>query len=96
MNDAPGDLKTFYTVADMKKLDKNEAYSPYARKPDHKFFLETDFYGIDNDWFHHKEYYPFLGGKFFNFVFMLRISWTNLILIDYSVDYNNMYSYCYN
>ncbi|KAL7634546.1 UNVERIFIED_CONTAM: hypothetical protein RMT77_014923 [Armadillidium vulgare] len=61
LNDAPGDLKTFYTVADMKKLDKNEAYSPYARKPDHKFFLETDFYGIDNDWFHHKEYYPFLG-----------------------------------
>ncbi|RXG60102.1 Laccase-3 [Armadillidium vulgare] len=51
---ASGDLKTFYTVADMRISPNNkEDLTKYATKPDHKFFIEFDLYAINNEkWFH--------------------------------------------
>ncbi|KAL7635203.1 UNVERIFIED_CONTAM: hypothetical protein RMT77_014189 [Armadillidium vulgare] len=62
LNSAPGDLKTFYTVADMRISPNNkEDITKYATKPDHKFFIEFDLYAINNEWFHHEEFYPYSG-----------------------------------
>nr|XP_045582741.1 laccase-4-like isoform X1 [Procambarus clarkii] len=57
LNAAPGD-DTFLTAAEIQAVDMGEDISG---TPDHRFWLDFDFYGKNNDLFHHEQYYPFLG-----------------------------------
>jgi len=36
-------------------------YGDYSGTPDHTFWFDFDFHPIDNEMFHHKDYYPFYG-----------------------------------
>ena len=38
-------------------------YGDYSGTPDHTFWFDFDFHPIDNEMFHHKDYYPFYGGE---------------------------------
>ncbi|RXG70035.1 Laccase-6, partial [Armadillidium vulgare] len=63
LNEAPGDGTTFYSAADIRNQDHFEDVSAYAREPDYKIWLESDFYPRDDDWVHNKDFYPFFGVK---------------------------------
>ncbi|KAB7497560.1 Laccase-4 [Armadillidium nasatum] len=61
LNEAPGDRTTFYSAADIRNQDHFEDVSAYAREPDYKIWLESEFYPRDDDWVHNKDFYPFFG-----------------------------------
>ena len=68
LNAAPGDQTTFKSAADVKEM-KNNNYNDKSKRdiynngiPKYKFWLDFDFFKINNGIFHHEDYYPFFGG----------------------------------